>query len=505
MPDLIRKGPGNWTNYHKTVSFWASERAQLVAGSQAPARPEDYFSQTAALLKALLADAAARGEDFRPVGGHWSLCDLQKSDGAVLETSRSGQVFAVDQAMLDPACPVGANLLALAAGGTIIGDLNLWLEANGQSLKTSGASNGQSIAGAIATGTHGSVWSIGGMQNMVRGLHLIVSPGRTVWVEPAASKYLSDGFAREFADDVIRDDAMFQAAAVHLGGMGIVNAVLLEVAEAALFEVVQQKKVIGADWIVDMEEGRFRAIAARLGYDEDPYFLQVILNPFAPFRRKALIRMLFKRPYAAPLIPFLDFGRLVDPLAILARLLEEHPRLRGPMMGRLMEAAYDTIPDDDEGPLLQTWGETTPPHKSFGSLFAASIAVPRDRLNDTLAVALPAFARDDGGDHLFTLRFVGTSDGLIAFTRFGDNVVIDFDGARSDASHASYGRITKALDEAGIPFMPHWGKMGPITPARIERNFGTAASDWRAQRRLLLPPEMQTIFASAALRQWEMT
>jgi len=41
------------------------------------------------------------------------------------------------------------------------------------SLKTCGASNGQTIVGAMATGAHGSTIDIGGVQDYVVGLHII--------------------------------------------------------------------------------------------------------------------------------------------------------------------------------------------------------------------------------------------------------------------------------------------------------------------------------------------
>jgi hypothetical protein len=101
-----------------------------------------------------------------------------------------------------------------------------------------------------------------------------------------------------------------------------------------------------------------------------------------------------------------------------------------------------------------------------------------------------------------TLRFVGKSAGTMAFTRFENNVVIDFDGFRSDASRKVTQAAIAALDAAGIPYARHWGKMAPITAATVQRDYGIKADAYRIARNNLLPPEVRAVFASTALRNW---
>jgi hypothetical protein len=47
--------------------------------------------------------------------------------------------------------------------------INEKLEAAGRSLKASGASNGQSIAGCISTGTHGAAFQVGAVHEAIVG------------------------------------------------------------------------------------------------------------------------------------------------------------------------------------------------------------------------------------------------------------------------------------------------------------------------------------------------
>jgi len=360
MPQIVRHGPGNWSNYHDTVEIWADDQIEIDAGSQEDPDPEDYFRETATLVKQLFGEAVAKFSDIRPLGGSWSFSELNRTDGSILQTLPSGKVFAVAPEHVGPGADADPKTLVLAAGGTRIGALNEWLEPNGLSLKTSGASDGQSLAGAIATGTHGSVHSMGGMQDQVRAVQLVVSPSESVWIEPAGQPILNDAFLAKFTDRIVRDDALFQAAVVHLGGLGYVNALLLEVAPIFMVEMVQQKVTMTPDWLDELEAGNFRAVSKRLGYDEDPYFYQVIIDPFDPMGKKALHRLLLKRPAPGPeafFEAFFDLKHWFDPLMLLSEIFETFPAIRGPAIGVLMETLYKTLPTDPRHPALQPRGE----------------------------------------------------------------------------------------------------------------------------------------------------
>lgn len=501
MAGIIRRGPGFWTNYHETVRQPVDARYELV-GDPSSTPIEQWLANSADALKGVLGKELARLQDIRPLGAGWSFNDLLRTEGSVLAMQPAARAARVSAAQLDPASSADPARLVLASGGMSIGLLNTFLEREKLSLRSSGASNGQSIAGAIATGTHGSVMGEGGMQGHVRGIHLIVSPAESIWLEAAGDPVLAPAFAGQFAQRLVRDDALFEAALVHLGGLGIVNAVLIDAAPIFLVEVVQRKKKMDGDWIDELQQGNFRAYAGRLGRNEEPYFVQVILNPFDPFGSAALHRMLFKRAFALrQQLEMLGIDRLIDPLNLLADILALWPKARGPVIAKLMRQQYKTI-DDPDDPDLKTWGATTPPHKRPGDLFSTGFAVPRERLAEALDVMLRAFQIDDGGDVVFTLRFVAKSRGTLAFTSFGNTVVIDLDGLYSKASWAAVRRVLPALEAATIPYRQHWGKLNTLTAGRVARDYGPNLAAWRAARTTLLSPEMRQAFASHGLRQW---
>ena len=64
--------------------------------------------------------------------------------------------------------------LYFAQCGTSVEELNTDLQAQGLCLRTSGASQGQTICGAFSTGTHGSAINCGGMQDYIVGMHVLV-------------------------------------------------------------------------------------------------------------------------------------------------------------------------------------------------------------------------------------------------------------------------------------------------------------------------------------------
>jgi hypothetical protein len=496
MTKIARGAVKKWSNYHETVEQKVG-RLQFV--DLDPADPPAHrLAETARLV----GEELRSGRDVRPLGGSWSFSPLCATSGDVLSTRALAAVYGLGTG--DLAAGVSPDRLRLVTGGTQIKQLNVALEAERLSLRTSGASNGQSVAGAMATGTHGSVPGFGGFQDHVRGIHLVTGPGRSIWLEPTGAPTLDSAFARSFADDVAHRDDWFDAALVHLGGVGYVNAVLLEAAPRFLVGVVQRKAILNRDAIEGLAAGRFAEFAQNFGFP-DPYFVQIILNPFNPYTRHALIRLLIPMPEGQKLARIALFEGIFefDPLNLLSDVIAMlPPGARGELIAILMRKLYPEIPKPGGIPTGVAWSATTPDHRHVGDLFSTAISIDRGRLPEALDAMLPAFRRKDGGDTVCTLRFVRKSRGTLAITRSPDNVVIDFDGLRSKASRNAYKRVLQALDDAQIPSRQHWGKLSLLDSARVERDHGEAAGRWRAARRELLPADMLDIFKNRALVDW---
>lgn len=109
---------------------------------------------------------------------------------------------------------------------------------------TLGGAGGQTVFGALTTGTHGGDYHQRPLSDYVAALHLVTDEGRQFWIEPAAPRFpcaiADDARLREKyppapgADgpipiEIIRDSVIFDAVMVGAGRFGIVTSIVLAV------------------------------------------------------------------------------------------------------------------------------------------------------------------------------------------------------------------------------------------------------------------------------------
>jgi hypothetical protein len=233
-------------------------------------RPERrYYPSTREDLIAIIGDAEGHQppQRLRASGSHWSFSDIAVSPDWFVETNEvRATLYDVIPAALtaqsrqdllnqDPADPV-YSYYHVGAGITVH-DLNLrldrrtlpdadrkwarmpvdaitgpWPGANKRwALPTMGGAAGQTLAGAISTGTHGGDHGLPPMADMVVAVHLIGS-GRQWWIErdtaitdPKRIRTLLPGIEFRACTE------LFDAVLVSAGRMGIVYAFVLRVVE----------------------------------------------------------------------------------------------------------------------------------------------------------------------------------------------------------------------------------------------------------------------------------
>jgi hypothetical protein len=102
-------------------------------------------------------------------------------------------------------------------------------------LPTMGAGGGQSLAGALSTGTHGSDVNLPPLGDFVRAVHIVGPGGQEWWIEPADGLVGGPnlGTLPGYCPGtwVVRDDDWFHAALVTIGRFGVVYSMVLEVNE----------------------------------------------------------------------------------------------------------------------------------------------------------------------------------------------------------------------------------------------------------------------------------
>ena len=274
-------------------------------------------------------DAEAAGTTIRALGSGWSFSDavlpqitpvpitevvleklevvtgtatppkvarmLEKNFGRGLDTTgyASSLQEHLSSLLLDG---VDATQLFFVEAGIKLSDLNALLDHQRPrlALKTLGGSAGQSLAGAISTGTHGGDFDRAPIADSVRAIYLIASGGTHHWIEP--KKPITDPAKIQALFPCIRlenihfDDEMFRAALVSMGAMGVIYALIIDVVRQ--FSLVQWNRwrtwgqltkeagptlgrAVDGSW-----SGINDFLSAHFKKNQSPnQFLQVVINP----------------------------------------------------------------------------------------------------------------------------------------------------------------------------------------------------------------------------------
>jgi L-gulonolactone oxidase len=139
---------------------------------------------------------------LRAVGAAHSWSPAIVTDDTLVSLDRMRGVIELDRAAMQ----------VTVQGGMHLYELNAYLEREGLALRSLGSIDRQSVAGVIATGTHGSGRDFPCISAQVAKLQLIDGTGRQVTLE--------------------RGQPEFAGAVVGLGALGIVHAVTFDVVES---------------------------------------------------------------------------------------------------------------------------------------------------------------------------------------------------------------------------------------------------------------------------------
>ena len=127
--------------------------------------------------------------------------------------------------------------------GTVVREISetLW-EKFGKAAGVLGGYDGQTLGGVLPTGTHGSVLSHGPLAEVVRSLDLVAGTGEPLRIEPCAGPTDPEAFARlRPGARLIQDDETFDAALIHLGAMGVVRSLVVEVRDRFFLNEVRTR------------------------------------------------------------------------------------------------------------------------------------------------------------------------------------------------------------------------------------------------------------------------
>jgi hypothetical protein len=185
---------------------------------------------TLAELAELIREAEkAPGTHVRAVGSGHSWSDVALTTGFLVETHRLSRALPLDSVRdgLD------TSLLVRTEAGVRLKELNARLEKMRPplALLNMGGWDAQTIAGVMATSTHGSGIGIGPLCDLIVSIDIVASKGKVYRLERSIGGPTDPvKFAIEHPDWELRqDDDWFRAAQVGMGCLGIIYAVTISV------------------------------------------------------------------------------------------------------------------------------------------------------------------------------------------------------------------------------------------------------------------------------------
>jgi FAD/FMN-containing dehydrogenase len=508
---IIKTGKRIWENRHETFT---EDIADLYAlGNAEGLDALSTYNDTTRAFMGLINEALKTQTPLRSLGAGWSWPKIATVNGGVMLDTRSlNASFDISSQSLktnytgDP-----ANLL-FAQCGVSIQELGALLKLKGKSLKTSGASNGQTIAGMIGSGAHGSAFDFGAATEFVIGIHIVLSPTRHVYLERASAPIVSATFIENIEAEHVLDDELFNAALVSFGSFGIIHGVMIETENLFLLEMYNQRLPYD-----ESESGKIlKGIMETLDFNnanlpggaERPYHFAVLINPY-DLQNGAYVTTMYKRDYhsnySSPAKNMEGIGPGDDAPAFIGKLTNLLPAVIPTLVTELLGRSLLVSKNDVAGrPIkeLGTLDETFSNTKLRGKLLSAAVGIPIEKVNEAIKLVLEANKEIGPFPGLFAFRFVKKSSATLGFTKFDYTCVMELDAAYSPGVYRYYTKIWQLLELNDIPFTFHWGKENELFPERIQRMYGPAADSWLLARERLLDPEVRKIFTNPLLEQW---
>lgn len=503
---IIKKKQPTWTNRHET--FTEPIKDLYTLGNEAGLDALNSYNDATRGFLNMIAEAIATQTPLRSLGAGWSWTKIATvTNGVMLDTKPLNTRFNITKNSIATTCTKDPDFLVFAQSGMSIQELDDFLLQKGQSLKTSGASNGQTIAGAISTGVHGSAFDFGAIPEFVVGLHIVVGANRHVYLERASDPVVANRFIQNIQAEHILDDELFNAALVSFGSFGIIHGVMIETEKIFLLDTYMQRlpyDQVLRDIMVTLD---FEKAALPCG-NERPYHFSVLLNPY-DMANGAYVTTMYKRDYRKGYPPPTDnpagIGPGDDAPTFIGLVTDTIPALVPALVNKVLGASLTVSKTGPDGrPIAQTGtvGEIFSNTTLRGKLLSAAIGFPIDKTNEVADLILKANETIGPFAGLLSFRFVKKSTATLGFTRYEHTCVMELDAAYSMKVYNYYSQIWKLLEDNHIPFTFHWGKVLELSPARINTMYGPAAASWMAARNKLLDANCIKIFTNPILQQW---
>ncbi|WEG09540.1 FAD-binding protein [Microbacterium horticulturae] len=360
-------------------------------------------------LAALITDSPA----VRVIGSRHSFNDIADSDDLLISTTG-----------LPTSVEIDAEARTVTVGGGVrYGDLALALQQAGWALHNLASLPHISVAGAVATATHGSGDRNGNLATAVRGIHFLSGTGEAV--------------------ELRRGDPGFEGAVVAIGALGVVVALTLDIVPTF---AVRQRLFSGLGW--DAATARFDEIFA------SAYSVSLFTLWDEPTVSLAWIKERVDEPSR---VGEDFFGAIAEAevrhmiAGMDVRNVTEQVGVAGPWSERLAHFRYEFTP-------------------STGAEIQSEYLVPRARAVEAIEAVRALGPRLRGLLQISEIRSVA-ADRLWLSTAYETEMIgLHFTWVRDSEGVAA---VLPAIEEVLYPLgaRPHWGKVfaGLDAPAMYPR------------------------------------
>ncbi len=494
----FKTGATKWQNKHET--FVENINNLYEIGNEHSMDALDGYNDTTKGLQLLIAEAVNAKLPLRALGAGWSWMKIATADGGLMfDTKPLNTIFDISNGSVDPKYKGDVTKLFFAQCGNGVWEIGKYLRDKNLSLKTSGASNGQTIAGLIATGAHGSAFDFGASQEFVVGLHIIVSPTRHIWLERKSAPVASASFIKNLQTELVQDDDLFNSALVSMGSFGIIHGVMIETEDLFLLEAYLRRMPYDDNLKKLMTTLDFSNANLPNG-NERPYHFAVNINPY-DMAGGVYVTTMYKRPYRTnykrPVRNLNGVGPGDDAAVFVGKLTDALPALVPGLVNKLVAGAI-TPYEKVTGTLSEIFDNTT----LYGKLLSAAIGISITSVDKVTEILFDLNKTNGPFVGLFAYRFIKKSNAKLAFTRFDFTCILELDAASSEKTKSFYTAVWARLEKEKIPFTFHWGKMNELNFTRIQNMYGKDADTWIASRNKLLDKESMKVFTNPILQQW---
>lgn len=516
LPDGITSLPiTTWENGHENFVHTFKKNCSFKL-SIPSAQSSNPYRDTTKNFQWLIKYALDNDIQLRALGNGWSFSEVAVCEGGLVDTKALRLSFNLKNSFVAPAylqSGKSANDLFFVECGMSILDIDEKLEQDSnpkRSLKASGASNGQTIAGCSSTGTHGSAFNVGAVHDSIVGLHIVVGPDRHVWLEKKSNPIASDDFIEWLGAEPIRDDDMFNAAVVSFGSFGFIHGVVIETEPVFLLEQYRTGNIVYNDDLkLAMNHLDFSAILNELPAPPDApgkemYHFEILVNlqmfePNNP-QKGVYFKTMYKVPYRDDYTKITsdDKGFMYgdDLLGVMQTILDAlGPGLSSLLVPGLVNKLFPLAFTANVS-MTGTIGETFSNTKFRGKAASAAIAVHTDDAS-TVLEEIVAINKKFPFAGALALRYVKGTDALLGFTHFNKTCIMELDGVDSQLSRTFIQKVWARLEELSISFTMHWGKFNfDLNPGLLQKMYGNNLVKWKACRNSLLTPEVKKVFTN---------